>query len=267
MIHNSHISSILDQVLDNPKRNKKVNFEENLEELYKITRSIHFKAYQELIDERANDRDLYQAREKINEVIDYLNKTKVIMENKEKPGATFDSSEHILSQIDHKDGCGVGKVAGVASVIPLDEIKVAWTSLIEFNSYKAVFIFLGVIINGLIGEMNILTWAFFVFTIFHFIMRIVANRYCDKDDYVTGVRNIGMFMWSYVLLAMANILGSFISINGLPAGTFRAFVIMTLVWYEFKGCMQMAKMANLYVPPIFEKLISENKKHDINSPF
>lgn len=188
----------------------------------------------------------------------------------ENLGTESDHLSHIMSQPSCEgDSTMTKRVAGV-SIVPLDELKHAWSNLVEYSNAKAFFTLIGTILSVLIGPLTSVTWAFIVLTIINFIMRMVANKFRKQDDYIRLQRNIGMFLWSYTLLAIGNTLGGFVSINGLPNGTFPAFILVVLVWTELRGIVENAKLANLNVPSILDRIVNikgNKTEKDIDPPF
>ncbi|MCR8962888.1 hypothetical protein O0550_06615 [Brevibacillus halotolerans] len=66
----------------------------------------------------------------------------------------------------------MGKVVSAASVIPLDEMEEAWYGLIEFNSFKAIFVFLDA---NIFEKGSFLLWELSFLTCQKIIMSIIFD--------------------------------------------------------------------------------------------
>ena len=143
--------------------------------------------------------------------------------------------------------------------VELEQIEEAWGNFIELKTSKAFITVLGTLYTLLFGAFTLMHWILFVITVLHFLTRFMANKYQDKDDYMSFSRNIQLFLWTYILLAVANILSQIVSINGFPEGTFYAAFLVWLIWSETRGLVIAGERAGLPIPPFLKKIKTENK--------
>lgn len=183
-------------------------------------------------------------------------------------GATFDDSPHMMIKTPRKEGSYMDKVAAAsaAPLINLDELKQAWSNLIELHTLKVFFVFIGTVLSLLLGDFTTIKWVLFIMTILHSVLRLVANNHKGKNDYIRTSRNIILFFWPYFLLAIANALSLIIAFNGLPEGTFLALCVCFLIHAEIRGIVDNAKVAKLPVPGWLEKIAYPNRSNDVSPP-
>jgi len=166
-----------------------------------------------------------------------------------------------------KSSIAVRKIVGGAALEPwlqIDDVFQAWKNFTEISSWKAGLAFLGSIGVFLFGKIGIASWVLLLMASGHLIMRFVANQHKGNDDYIRFSRNIQLFIWPFFLLALGNALSSIVSINGMPEGSFMAFLTMWLIFGELKGIVESAQTADLPIPPYLERLT--NTKRDDRDP-
>ncbi|WP_242272366.1 phage holin family protein [Bacillus cereus group sp. BfR-BA-01538] len=172
----------------------------------------------------------------------------------------------IVNKVLKNGGDGMRNVAAGFPIVEFKEVKKSWDNFTDAPSIKLTFTVVGSILTLLLGTFSTLHWVLLIMTVIHFLMRHVANKYQGNDSYVTFSRNIQLFLWPYILLVVINTLSKIISFDGLPDGTFFALGACWLIWGELKGIIENAETANLPVPPILKKMVSNNS-NDQDIPF
>lgn len=165
---------------------------------------------------------------------------------------------HKVNQSRRRAGVSMSAL-GTLPIIEFTEIRKAWNDFLDCSNAKLLFVFLGSIITLVFGAFTVLSWAFLVLTIIHFVMRLVANSKNGRDDYISFSRNVQLFLWSYLLLAIGRILSLFVEINGLPEGSFYAIYQVLLISGELKGIIKIAEEIELPVPEILKRIASNSK--------
>ncbi|WIL46021.1 phage holin family protein [Bacillus bombysepticus] len=163
-------------------------------------------------------------------------------------------------------GSGMRNVAAGFPLLELKEIKQYFSTFIEAPSNKVFFALMGSALTLIFGSFSILHWLLIVMTVFHFLLRVWANKHKNEDNYVNFQKNIQKFIWPYIVLAVSNALTKVLSIDGLPDGTLFSLIILWLVWGELKGFIENAEICGLSVPPILKKYVSGNS-NDRDLPF
>ncbi|MDH4419972.1 phage holin family protein [Bacillus cereus] len=176
------------------------------------------------------------------------------------------SSHNILQKPFQKVGDSMKNFAAGFPLVEFQEIKKSWNNFIDAPTIKLFFTVIGSVLTLLLGTFSVLHWALLVMTTVHFLMRHIANKYQENDSYVTFYRNVQLFLWPYLLLVVINTLSKFVSFDGLPDGTFFALGTCWLIWGELKGIIENAETANLPVPPLLKKMVS-NDTNDQSPPF
>lgn len=171
----------------------------------------------------------------------------------------MDEKEHIDSTTRKAGGAFMSKLFTGLPLLQFEDISKAWSDFIEFHTIKLCFVLLGAIFTLLIGDFTILHWGLLVFTVIHFILRNMANKYKEQSEYLKIQRSIQLFLWPYVLLVIGNTLNMFVSLNMLPEDTLIALLISWLVWGELKGVIENAKICKFPVPSILERIITREK--------
>lgn len=152
-------------------------------------------------------------------------------------------------------------------LITFGDIKNEWSNFTDVSLLKAIVLFCGTAITSVFGAFTILNQVLFCMTVFHFITRLIANKYKDKDidKYASTSRAIQLFFWSYILLAVGNQLSNVLVLNGIPEGTFFAFLKMAIIYMDFRGALEQAEIAKLPVPG-FLKVLANIKTTDLKPP-
>ncbi len=147
-------------------------------------------------------------------------------------------------------------------LVQINDVKHAWNNFIETSTLKLFIIFFMSLLSLIFGGLTAVNWALIVTTIVHFITRCIANKYRNRDDYIHISRNIQLLIFPYLLLAIANCLNPFVSLEGLPDNTLVTIITIGIIYSEIKGIVENAKIANLPVPTILEWLVGITKKNE-----
>lgn len=169
---------------------------------------------------------------------------------------------HLNEPLPQKVGAAMKKMFSGFPFLQLEDVGKATKNFIEITTFKTFFILLGTIYTLILGSFTTLHWVLFIVTLAHSVLRHMANRYKGTDDYVHFSRNIQLFMWPYMLLAVSNVLSNIIAINVLPEGTFIAVITSGIIYAELKGMLENAEACNLPVPPLLRRMTKNKKDND-----
>lgn len=257
------------QQLEKSKSNSSEDLEEHIEKLMKDSRELYW-----LIFEKVQKGDLGEFNK------DYLGVLEVAVRylelsyrdlNKQKTNnkqSFLNKTLHIYYQPLRKVGNRMKTFWSGFPIVEFQEIKKAWINFTEVTTPKLFFTFLGTIFTLLFGKFNFLIYTYIILTIAHFLARWWANKYRDNDNYISFVKNLQLFLFSYLTLAIGRALSSFINPDGLPEGTFYALYLLLAIWAELKGFVENAKIAKLPIHPMLEKLVNSRRgNNNIEPPF
>ncbi|HDR4512947.1 TPA: phage holin family protein [Bacillus cereus] len=177
-----------------------------------------------------------------------------------------EETHNLISKPLKNGGSGMRNVAAGFPLLELKELKQYFSTFVETPSYKVFFTIMGSALTLIFGSFSVLHWLLIVMTVAHFLTRVWANKHKDQDNYVNFQKNIQLFVWPYILLAISNALTKVLSIDGLPDGTLFSLIILWLIWGELKGFIENAEICGLSVPPILKKYVSGNS-NDRDLPF
>lgn len=192
--------------------------------------------------------------------------------------ANFTNDDIVRREVDFKGKVGVvvnGRLVSQESgfksffggfpLITFGDIKHEWSNFTDASSLKVIVLFFGTALTTVLGAYTILNQILFWMTVLHFIMRLMANKYKDKDNCISVSRAIQLFFWSYFLLAIGNQLSALIVLNGVAEGTFLAVVKIGIIFMDYKGSIEHAEEAKLPVPGFF-KALANIKTSDFRIP-
>ncbi|MCM3725080.1 phage holin family protein [Neobacillus cucumis] len=148
-------------------------------------------------------------------------------------------------------------------LVRIEDIKNQWGNFIEVHTVKAAFAVLTAVFTLLFGSFNILSYVLIFMTVGHTLMRMLANKNKNQDDYIAVSRNIQLFLWPYFMLALGNTLSYVISFDGFPEGTFLSFFAGWIIWGEIKGLVENAEIAGFDFPPALKKLLKKSDDDDL----
>ncbi|MFJ5718126.1 hypothetical protein [Neobacillus sp. NPDC093127] len=252
------------------KRNREQKeVDENINELLGASRNLYW-SIMEAQEKSESSKIISEYEGVFEKAYEYMElSSKSLNTEKINYSSSRQNSEHIINQPNRKVDNRMRNFFGGLPVIEFQEIKSAWDNFIEMHTAKALILLIGSILNLFFGEFNILLYAFLFFSIAHFIMRIVANKYKNQDEYIGNLKNLQLFLFSYLLLAIGKVLSGFMSFNGLPEGTFYALYLLLGIYAELKGLVKNAKIAQFPIHPMLDKIINptNNNNNKIDPPF
>lgn len=147
-------------------------------------------------------------------------------------------------------------------ILTFAEIKHQVNVFKDINMPKIIFAFFASILTFLFGTFALLDKVLIGMACFHFILRCIANKNKENDKYNRISKNIQLFLWPFILLAVGNLLSYVVIINGVPDGTLLSMLKIWLIYGEYVGFIDNAEKANLPVPGIFKKLADKKVGND-----
>lgn len=261
------INKYLDEIREK-RRTEAEKVENNIEDLLNASRKVYWSV---LTAQEKNEIDFVN-----KDYIGVLEKTFEYLEHSKEEicDAHEDSEMSSTTVMPHMIYKPVGKVdqkmrnffSGLP-IVAFADIKESWMNFYDVSSWKLFFVLLGSIFYLFFGEFTGILFTFIVMTILNFVMRAVANKYKDEDEYVGHLKNLQLFLFAYVMLGLGNLISGFISFNGLPEGTFYALYLLFSIWGELRSFVSNAKVAKLPIHPMLDKITNRSNKNDIDPPF
>lgn len=181
-----------------------------------------------------------------------------ILKSKTKTNTYIPQHSSILYKIQSGDGLALNSMHVFMPILTVSEIKKTWGSFIDVNPLKICFTLIGTVLFFFFGTFEILDKVLLGMVVFHTIMRLIANRHRGTDSYISANKNIQLFLWPFILLAVGNLISYIVTFNGLPIGTLSAVLELWLIYTEYVGFIENAELAGLPVPAFFKKLAKKN---------
>lgn len=195
---------------------------------------------------------LETANEYLTLTYDEINKSKL------KTNTYIPHHSSILYKIQGGDELALKRMSLFMPILTIPDINKSWGSFIDINSFKVGFTIVGTILTFLFGVYGMLDKVLIGMVVFHTLMRFVANRHKGNDSYIDVNKNIQLFLWPFILLAVGNLISYIVVLNGLPPETLPAALELWLIYGEYVGFIENAEKAKLPIPTLFKKLAKKN---------
>jgi len=87
------------------------------------------------------------------------------------------------------------KVAGIAPLLQLEEVKKSWESVTEVTTAKTIGVLVSSIFTLFLGELTSLSFGVLMFAILHFLATILTSKFTSQNIWRNFIAFLLVFCW------------------------------------------------------------------------